>query len=279
MIRTSRRTAWVEPRRRIVRSSSARSSLGCSSSGSSPISSRNTVPPWAASKAPSAPLAGAGERAPLVPEQLALDQRGRQRAAVDHHEGPAARAGPSGGSPRRSCSCRCRSRPRAAPWRPTAATRGNSATMLCIAVLVPSMRGPACAGSTGVRPSRLGDEHLQHAVADLDGDVGREVGALDPAAPDLGAVEAAQVAQQQTAGGPLDHAVEPRDGGIGHAEVIARRLADANLLLVDQPAGAAGRARHNRQSVNFVGATVRPPHVCPGRAVGLDVQVCHLSFG
>jgi hypothetical protein len=35
------------------------------------------------------PLGGAGERAALVPEQLALEQRLGDRRAVDRHEGPA----------------------------------------------------------------------------------------------------------------------------------------------------------------------------------------------
>jgi DNA-binding MarR family transcriptional regulator len=129
------------------------------------------------------------------------------------------------------------------------------------------------------RADRVGDEHLQDAVADLDRHVRHQVGTLDPGAADLGAVEAAEVAQQQAARRPLDDAVEAGDRGIGDAQMIARRLADANLFLVDQPTRAAGGARHNRQSVNLVGATVRSPHVSTCRAVGLDVQVCHLNFG
>ena len=43
------------------------------------------------SKAPRRSRRGAGERAALVPEQLALDQVGRDRAAVDDDEGPLAR--------------------------------------------------------------------------------------------------------------------------------------------------------------------------------------------
>src|SRR5512144_3266507 len=42
----------VEPIRRTLRVSTARRSLDWTSSGSSPISSRNSVPPWAASNTP-----------------------------------------------------------------------------------------------------------------------------------------------------------------------------------------------------------------------------------
>ena len=52
MTRTLTLRARTSPTRRISRASRARSSFGCSSSGSSPISSRKTVPPSAASKAP-----------------------------------------------------------------------------------------------------------------------------------------------------------------------------------------------------------------------------------
>ena len=51
-IRTSTARWLLPPTRRISRFSRTRSSLGCSSSGSSPISSRKMVPPDASSKAP-----------------------------------------------------------------------------------------------------------------------------------------------------------------------------------------------------------------------------------
>ena len=50
--RTSTRIVRVLPSRSNSRSCSTRSSLGCSSSGMSPTSSRNSVPPWASSKRP-----------------------------------------------------------------------------------------------------------------------------------------------------------------------------------------------------------------------------------
>ena len=55
--------------------------------GSSPISSRKTVPPSASSKAPARRPHGAGERALLVAEQLALEEVGGDGAAVDDDEG------------------------------------------------------------------------------------------------------------------------------------------------------------------------------------------------
>ena len=68
--------------------SRTRSSLGCISRGSSPISSRKRVPPSASRKAPATRRDRAGEGPPLVPEELALDQVRREGSAVDHDEGP-----------------------------------------------------------------------------------------------------------------------------------------------------------------------------------------------
>ena len=48
----------------------------------SPISSRKSVPPWACSKKPRLRACGAGERALLVAEELALDELARDRGAV-----------------------------------------------------------------------------------------------------------------------------------------------------------------------------------------------------
>ena len=89
--------------------SSARSRRGCRSSGSSPISSRNSVPPSARSKAPACSACGAGERAALVSEELALDQVGGHRAAVEDDERPSARAALAVQRLARR-PCRCRSR-------------------------------------------------------------------------------------------------------------------------------------------------------------------------
>ena len=62
-------------------SSSTRSSLAWIASGSSPISSRNSVPPCAVRTCRCVAV-GAGERAALVAEQLALDQGSRGCGAV-----------------------------------------------------------------------------------------------------------------------------------------------------------------------------------------------------
>ena len=86
MMRTSTATLVSLPTGRKVRSCSTRSSLTCSCSGSSPISSRKSVPPSALRKQPGAVGDGAGERAAHVAEQLALDQVLGNRAAVDGDE-------------------------------------------------------------------------------------------------------------------------------------------------------------------------------------------------
>ena len=91
---TSTRRGSSEPTRCTSPSSSTRSSLACTVSGSSPISSRNSVPPSASLEQPRLVVGGAGERAAHVPEQLALEQRLDDRRAVDGDEAPvAARAG------------------------------------------------------------------------------------------------------------------------------------------------------------------------------------------
>ena len=82
-----RRSGRLEPSRSICRSCRTRSSLTWKDGGSSLISSRNSVPPLAASKRADAPLAGAGEGPLLVAEQLGLDQRLRQRGAADAEVG------------------------------------------------------------------------------------------------------------------------------------------------------------------------------------------------
>ena len=84
--RTSASIVCVPPTRSKRRSWSTRSSFACSSGLSSPISSRKNVPPSASSMRPRRRCRGAGERALLVAEQLALEQRLRQRGAVDRHE-------------------------------------------------------------------------------------------------------------------------------------------------------------------------------------------------
>ena len=67
-----------------------RSSAACDGGGRSPISSRKSVPRSALRTRPSAVLGGAREGALRVTEELALDQRVGQRAAVDRDEGAVA---------------------------------------------------------------------------------------------------------------------------------------------------------------------------------------------
>ena len=90
---------------------STRSSRVWASSGMSPISSRNSVPPSACSNRPGAPGAGAGERALLVAEQLALDQLARDCRHVDGDERPAACACRNRAAPAPPAPCRCRTSP------------------------------------------------------------------------------------------------------------------------------------------------------------------------
>ena len=89
--------------------------LGLQPSGSSPISSRNSVPPSASSKTPLAIGVGAGERAAHVTEQLALDEVLRHRAAVDRRRTGARAARRCVDASARPAPCRCRSRPGRGP--------------------------------------------------------------------------------------------------------------------------------------------------------------------
>ena len=100
----------MPPTRRSRPDSSTRRSLGCRSSGSSPISSSTSVPPDASSNQPAPPRRRAGEGAALVAEELALGQLARQRAAVDRHERAAGVRARARAARARPAPCRCRSR-------------------------------------------------------------------------------------------------------------------------------------------------------------------------
>ena len=90
MMRTSVLIGVRPPTRVYSPSCSTRSSRVCASSGMSPISSRNSVPPSACSNCPASRGLRAGERALLVPEQLALDQLARDGRHVHRDEWPGA---------------------------------------------------------------------------------------------------------------------------------------------------------------------------------------------
>ena len=108
-------SARSPPTRTTSRSCRARSSFTCSAGGMSPISSRKSVPPSASSNLPRR-AGDAGRDPALDAEQLALEQRLGQRAAVERDE-RAARGPRGGGGAWRSAPCRCRSRRAAGPRR------------------------------------------------------------------------------------------------------------------------------------------------------------------
>ena len=85
--RTSILRERAPPTGRTSRSCSARSSLAWSDGEVSPISSRKSVPPSAASKRPGLSRSAPVKRAARVPEELALEQRVRERGAVHRDEG------------------------------------------------------------------------------------------------------------------------------------------------------------------------------------------------
>ena len=92
MTRTSTLIVRVPPTRSNSPSCSTRRSFGCSSSGSSPISSRKIVAAVGELEAPDLAGKRAGESALLVAEELRFDQLRRQRRAVDLHHRPLAPA-------------------------------------------------------------------------------------------------------------------------------------------------------------------------------------------
>ena len=109
MMRTSASTTRVDPSGVKRRSCRKRSSFDCSSSGMSPISSRNSVPPSASSTRPILRALRGRVGALLVAEQLALDELARDRGAVDRDE-LARRARCARGWRSRTPPCRRRSR-------------------------------------------------------------------------------------------------------------------------------------------------------------------------
>ena len=113
--RTSTGCSCRPPSRRNVRSCSTRSSLTCVAGTISAISSRNSVPRCASSKHAGAAIVRAGERALLVAEDLALEQRLGNRRAVDRRRTGTSRAGSARGSSARRAPCPCPTRPRSAP--------------------------------------------------------------------------------------------------------------------------------------------------------------------
>ena len=86
--RTSTARVSLEPSRSNSPLCSTRSSFSLAGGDRLPISSRNSVPPSAASKRPMRAPGRAGERAGLGAEQLALQQLVGQGARVDLHERP-----------------------------------------------------------------------------------------------------------------------------------------------------------------------------------------------
>jgi len=84
---TSIGTGCVAPTGNTSRCWSTRSSLGWSSAGISPISSRNTTPPWAARRKMPRERPAAPVNAPFVAKQLALGERWHGPAAIHRDEG------------------------------------------------------------------------------------------------------------------------------------------------------------------------------------------------
>ncbi len=167
----------------MLRSCSTRSSLICTAIGMLSISSRNSVPPLGVFELAHALAAGAGEGACLVAEQLALDQRLGQAAAIERHEMlPAARAvvvqaarhqflagaglavdqhvgrvsRPASFTVRRTC-CICAERPISTDWMPCQFSSASRSARTCSAELA-ALDGVAHDGHQPLGAERLFDE-------------------------------------------------------------------------------------------------------------------------
>ena len=223
--RRSTAISLLPPTRRMRRGSSTRSSFGCRSSGSSPISSRNTVPPLGQlERALRAARGRAGERALLVAEQLALDQRAGERAAVDDDERPVlapavrverAREHVLAGaglaldqhrSRRSARSARAGRRSRASPGRvPTSS---------------PKLLALGRQELDALRERR----ELELDAADRDHRAGLQVGLADLGAVEERAVGRAEIAQQVALGVAHDLAVVAADRLVGEHEIVVGAL-------------------------------------------------------
>ena len=88
MTRTSTSIGSLPPTRSKRRSWSTRSNFTCIVSGTSPISSRNSVPPWACSNRPIRSRSAPVNDAFFVAEQFAFQQVLVEGRTVDRHELP-----------------------------------------------------------------------------------------------------------------------------------------------------------------------------------------------
>ena len=221
---------------RTSRFSSTRSSFGCRSSGSSPISSRKMVPPAASSNAPARRVCGAGERALLVAEQLALEQVGRDRAAVDDDERLArARAGAWIASA--ACPLPVPVSPSSSTVASLAAARSSSANEARAGTDVPSSSPNAVRSETSRRllPSASSKRSLARAQPDQAAVAQERL--LDDDAVDDRAVAAAEIDDVHAVRRQADLAVEARDRLVGDLQIVARRRPDR----ADVPGRLPGR--------------------------------------
>ena len=261
MMRTSTRSACSPPSAADARASRGRAAAWAgASSGSSPISSRNSVPPCACSNTPAA-LSTAPVNAPTSWPNSSLSNRLLgDRAAVDDDERLVARAASARGSRRRRAPCRCRSRPRSAR---VASDCGESSR--------PCRTGGAsrrCRRSAGAERASFADggiaiavvERLEHdrAFADLGSCEPGAMNASTTRTPlDVRAVRRAEVAQRASRrAASRELAVQARDtfassdevqfgAGCGRSGIVggrARRPCPGPTAGDARPAGSGGRS-------------------------------------
>ena len=253
--------------------SSTRSSLGWSSRAARRSRRGRWCRRGPARRRPTRRLSGAGEGALLVAEQLALQQVGGDGAAVDHHEGPSRRA-LARWMASAACSCRCPSRPRAAPWRRSAAARSSSAKHRAHGHRGAHQRAEA--GVLGelepvalrVKSKRSTTVPAEQAASAQEPSTTWTPSTMTP----LGLFE---VLHLRAAGSIAHLAVEARHGGVIHREIIERVRANGAHVRSGLPDGASAGALHNRETeAAHGGQTLRAARVLVGEGL---VEVASLG--
>ena len=147
-----------------------RRSLACSRAGSSPISSRKSVPPSASSNEPASRGLGAGEGAALVAEELALHQRRRGARRSRRRRTAACARGCAVEGAGDELLCRCRVSPVMRTVRSVGATRPTISSTFRIAA-ERAMNAGAPRASSRARSSRFSSARRWCSSAARDDDL------------------------------------------------------------------------------------------------------------
>ncbi len=257
-----------------VCASSTRSSFACAASGSSPSSSRNSVPPLASTNAPlrsrSAPV-----NAPLdVAEQVRVDQRTRRSRCSRRRRAACAARGDASW-----IACAASSLP--VPDSPSISTVASvgeaissTANSSRIATTLPRHRAEVVASARRqARRVARGDPHRR--VAELDGGTCGYHDLADPGALPPRAVGRAEILDPDPVGGDRELRMLSRHLRIAEHEITARVRSDG-----DRPRAERHRGRLLAHDLQVVSSGRGPPTGRGHRETGLDQRPpieCHDS--